>query len=127
MKKTISVLSILGLFLLIGNAATAQINGMKLVNNSNCPVTAQVTANNSNCRPECVSAVVTVPANSSGDIKLNCVSFDPGVTLQMQIMDNQSTATVGNGCGLPTSAPYLDCFGNLRNLIFLSTTTAVIN
>lgn len=127
MKKTFSILSMLALFFFFANAASAQISELKFENNSNCPVTVRVNINDANCQSICSSASVTVPANTLISIPLNCFGTDRGSSVEVQIMDNQSTATVGTGCGLPTSAGYLDCMGGIRTLSMLAGNYAAVN
>lgn len=113
--------------MLLGQFASAQVAELKFENNSDCPVTVQAQTNDANCKTVCSSSTVTVPANTLVSIPLFCLGEDKNSTVQVQIMDNQSTATAGTGCGLPISATYLDCFGNTRTLVLIAPNYAQIN
>ena len=127
MKKTLSVLPFLALFMLLGQFASAQFSEIKFENNSDCPVTVLAQTNDSDCKTVCSSSSVTVPANTLVSIPLFCLGNDKNTTTQVQIMDGQSTATVGTGCGFPVSTTYLDCFGNTRTLVLIAPNYAQIN
>lgn len=127
MKKTFSFLPVIALFMLLSSSAFGQVSEIKFQNNSNCPVIVEAIANDSNCRPICSSGLVSVPANTLVSIQIHCTVEDRNSTLEVQVMDNQSTAVVGSGCGLPFLAPYLDCSGAIRTLTLIGGTFVAIN
>lgn len=127
MKKTFIVVPMMTCFLFLAHFASAQVSELKLINNSACPVTVQVTNNDGNCNAYCTSALTTVPANSMVSIQLNCLTEDKNGSTQVDIMDNQSAIRIGNGCGLPNSDGYLDCSSTPRTATMFGAGVAVIN
>lgn len=127
MKKTFAAIAFFGLFIFMGNMASAQISELKFQNNSNCDVIVEAIANGSNCLPICSSGQVTVPANTLVSIQLQCTGADRGSTIQVNLQDGQAQVRVGNGCGLPLSDPYLDCFGTPRTLVVLAPNFVAVN
>lgn len=127
MQKRFIVLPLLACFLFLSNLASAQISELKLINNSPCPVTVQVTNNDANCNAYCSSALTTVAANTTVSIPLNCLTEEKGGSVQVDIMDNQSGVRIGTGCGLPGFDTYLDCGSQARTAAMIGSGVAIIN
>lgn len=129
MKKNLFLFSTLAIIMMLFSATSSYGQSLEFENKSECTVFVQLTASQNSCKPQCQTGLIALAPNSSTQIAVpNCVfgGWVPVQFFQIDLTDGGSTATVGLGCGLNSSATYIDCTGDPRTVVMNNAYSATI-